>query len=229
MPILTDFQKAVAQFSDRRFLAVLVKALGLTLALFLAISLGFSWLLGLILPDQITVPFLGEITIFSSLLSFAAIPALMLLSTFLMFPVAAIFVGLFLDDVADAVDRRHYPALPKPRRLDLGEVLLDAARFAGLFLAVNAVALIIYVLSTVLAPVIFWLVNGFLIGREYFHQVACRRMPPTEAHRLRKDNWLRVWIAGVLMAVPLSIPFLNLIVPILGIATFTHQVERLRR
>jgi len=44
---------------------------------------------------------------------------------------------------------------------------------------------------------------------------------------LRKRHWLRVWAAGTLMAIPLSIPLVNLLIPILGVATFTHQFHRL--
>ena len=36
-----------------------------------------------------------------------------------------------------------------------------------------------------------------------------------------------IWIAGVLMALPLTVPILNLFVPILGAATFTHLYHRL--
>ena len=229
MPILNDFTKSLAQFLDPAFWGVVVKALALTILLLLAVGIGAGALVNLLLPDVVTIPFFGEITIFDNLASIAAVGSIFLLSGFLMFPVAAVFVGLFLDQIADAVDARHYPDLPKLRSRSIDETLRDAARFAGVFLLVNGVALIIYLVSTLLAPVIFWLVNGYLIGREYFHQVACRRMEPGKAHALRQRYWFRVWAAGVLMAVPLSIPGINLIVPILGVATFTHQVQRLRQ
>ena len=35
------------------------------------------------------------------------------------------------------------------------------------------------------------------------------------------------WLAGTLMAAPLSIPLVNLLVPVLGVATFTHLFHRL--
>ena len=78
-----------------------------------------------------------------------------------------------------------------------------------------------------LAPFVFWLVNGFLLGREYFQLVAVRRMPVAEAAALRRRHAGRLWLAGVLMAVPLSVPVLNLVVPIVEVAVFTHQFHRL--
>jgi uncharacterized protein involved in cysteine biosynthesis len=40
---------------------------------------------------------------------------------------------------------------------------------------------------------------------------------------------MRVWLAGALMAAPLSIPLLGLVIPVLGVATFTHMHHRLTR
>ena len=47
------------------------------------------------------------------------------------------------------------------------------------------------------------------------------------AKALRQKHFLTIWAAGVLMAMPLSVPLLNLVVPILGAATFTHIYHRL--
>jgi uncharacterized protein involved in cysteine biosynthesis len=76
---------------------------------------------------------------------------------------------------------------------------------------------------------VFWLVNGYLLGREYFQLVAMRRLGAAGAANLRRHFGPRIWLAGVLMAVPLSVPVLNLIVPVIGVAVFTHQFHRLAR
>ena len=78
-----------------------------------------------------------------------------------------------------------------------------------------------------LAPFVFWLVNGFLLGREYFALVARRRLGPEAAAELGRRHAGRIWLAGTAMAVPLSVPVLNLVVPILGVAVFTHQFHRM--
>ncbi len=62
-------------------------------------------------PDALTLPWVGEVSGMSTLLSFASIAFMLVLSVFLMVPVASAFTGLFLDDVADAVEARHYPHL----------------------------------------------------------------------------------------------------------------------
>ena len=134
---------------------------------------------------------------------------------------------IFLDEIADAVERRHYPARLGTAKGGLVSDLLDALRFMGVVIGVNVVALIVYIFSGPLAPIVFYAVNGYLLGREYFELVAVRHMPSAEARALRKRHWVRIWLAGVLMAIPLTIPVMNLIVPVLGVAVITHQFHRL--
>ena len=79
-----------------------------------------------------------------------------------------------------------------------------------------------YVFSGPFAPLLFWGLNGWLLGREYFTLVAMRRVGRAAAKNLRGQHAGRIWLAGTLMAAPLSIPLVNLAVPVLGVATFTH-------
>jgi uncharacterized protein involved in cysteine biosynthesis len=44
---------------------------------------------------------------------------------------------------------------------------------------------------------------------------------------MRRRHLGRIWLAGTAMAVPLSVPLLNLVVPVIGVAVFTHQFQRL--
>jgi CysZ protein len=90
-------------------------------------------------------------------------------------------------------------------------------------------ALVLYVVFTPLAPILFWVVNGVLLGREYAQLVALRRSDAAGAAAFRKRHRPTIFAAGVLMAVPLTIPVVNLLVPILGAATFTHLYHRLTR
>ncbi|WP_212525080.1 EI24 domain-containing protein [Actibacterium sp. MT2.3-13A] len=225
--IVTDFLKALAQLSDRRFRRVLWLGLGLTVALLFGMTVVFAGLVGWLAPDTLALPGLGDITWVGDVFSVAVIAAMLVLSVFLMVPVASAFTGLFLEDVAQAVEDRHYPGLPPAPRIGLYETLKDSVNFFGVLVAVNALALLLYFPLGPLAPVMFWAVNGYLLGREYFQMVAMRRLGRKGAADLRRRHWGRVWLAGTLMAVPLSVPLVNLLIPILGAATFTHQFHRL--
>lgn len=225
--IFDDFQKAVAQLGDRRFRRVLLRALGLTLLLLGPFVFGFTSFVSMILPDTLSLPWIGEITIINGLVSGLSLVVFLFLSMFLMIPVATVFVGIFVEEIAEAVEQKHYPHLPAIGRMSLWGAVIDALKFLCLLIIVNILALIIYFTSTLLAPVIFWLVNGFLLGREYFQLVAARRVGSKAAKTLRRKHFFAIWFAGILMAIPLSIPLVNLLVPILGVATFTHQFHRL--
>ena len=227
--IPSAFLKALGQLTDRRFLGVLALGVGLTLLLLVGFYLGFVTVLGWILPDSFTLPWIGEITWAETALSWAAVPVFLLLSAVLMVPVASAFMGLFLERVADAVEDVHYPGLPQARSVGILEGLGDAARFLGLVIAVNAMALIAYLIFAPVAPILFWVVNGILLGREYGQLVALRRTDAAGARAFRKANSGTLFAAGVLMAVPLTIPVVNLLVPILGAATFTHLYHMLSR
>ena len=226
--MFTDFFRAVGQLTDRRFRRVLLLGVGLTLVLLIAVSVLFAWGIGWLIPDNMSMPFLGEITWVGGFASWAAFGLMLFLSVFLMVPVASAFTGLYLEDVADAVEDMHYPHLPDdvtpPRFWDaLGESL----KFFGVMVGVNLLALVLFFFVGPFAPVLFWAVNGYLLGREYFQMAAARRLGRVEATRLRQRHAGQIWLAGTLMAMPLSIPIVNLIIPILGAATFTHMFHRL--
>lgn len=227
--ILGDFLKALGQVGDPRFRRVLGLGIGLTLALLFAAYAILATVLNIFLPDTITLPLIGAVTWVDDLLSWASILLMIALSVFLMVPVASAFTGLFLDQVADAVEDRHYPTLPAARAVPLLEGLRDAVGFLGIIVAANLVALVAYVFVTPAAPFIFWALNGYLLGREYFQLVAMRRVGRAEAKAAFRRHAGSVWLAGGLMAVPLTVPIVNLLVPVLGVATFTHLYHRLER
>jgi uncharacterized protein involved in cysteine biosynthesis len=152
---------------------------------------------------------------------------MLILSAFLMFPVAAMFVNLYLDEIADAVEARHYPEMPPVRGMSVVAELTGAARFGLLVLGANILAIVLYLISGPFAPLVFWSLNGYLFGREYFELVARRRLDPAAVERLRRAHRLGIWAAGTLMAVPLSIPLVNLVMPLLGVAAYTHMFHRL--
>ncbi len=227
MSLLADLGRALAQLGDPRFLRVVLRALAATLVALAVVSAAVLVLVGWAVPDSVTLPWIGQVGFVEDLAFGAAVVAMLALSVVLMVPVAAGVVGFFLEGVAAAVEERHYPALPPARGMSVGEQMSDGLRFFGLVVVANLFALVIYVAVTPLAPVIFWLVNGFLLGREYFQLVAARRIGRAAAARLARAHRLRLWLAGTAMAVPLSVPVLNLVVPLVGVAVFTHQFHRL--
>lgn len=220
--IFRAFGLAVSQLSDARFRRVFFMGIVLALVLLIGATAGFAWLIDYVTPEQAWLPILGEVRWLDDLFSWGAAFLLAFLSIFLMVPVASAITSMFLDDVADAVETLHYPALPRPSPVPFGEALRDTVNFLGVLIGANILALLVYLFFPPLAPVIFWALNGFLLGREYFTMAAQRRMSRADAKALRSQHVVTIWVAGCLMAVSLTVPLLNLLVPILGAATFTH-------
>ena len=192
-----------------------------------AVYAGFLVLINSFVPGTIDLIFVGPITGIDALLGWGSLFLMLGLSVFLMVPVASAFSGLFLEDIADAVEDRHYPGLPPVTPVRLGDSLVDSLNFLGLVIAANVLALVLYIFAGPFIPVVFWAVNGWLLGREYFTLVATRRIGREGAKALRAQNSGRIWLAGILMAAPLSVPLVNLVIPVLGVATFTHLFHRM--
>ncbi|PCD76163.1 EI24 domain-containing protein [Pseudothioclava arenosa] len=227
--IFTAFLRAIDDLFERRALSVLLKGVGLALALLIAIFVVVAQVIGWLVPDQFTLPFIGTIDWIDSVLSWGAVVLMILLSPFLMAPVASAFIGLFIEEVADAVEERHYPGLPALADKPLAQSMEEALRFFGVVIAANLAALMLMLVPLFwpFAPLIFGGVNGYLLGREYFQMVAARRRNPEAVAAMFARHKGTIIAAGVLMALPLSIPGVNLLVPVLGAATFTHLYHAL--
>ncbi|MEQ8896549.1 MAG: EI24 domain-containing protein [Roseovarius sp.] len=225
--IFSSFFKALGQLGDPRFRKVLFLGIGLTFALLIATYAGLLFIVEWLTGDTTDLPLVGEVTWVGDLLSFGSFIFMVVLSAVLMIPVASAITSMFLDEVAQAVEDRHYPRLPPARRTPFAEALKDTINFLGIIIAANLLAFVLYVFFTPAAPFIFYAMNGYLLGMEYFTLVAIRRVGRQEAKTLRRRHLTTIWLAGILMALPLSIPLINLIIPILGAATFTHIYHRL--
>lgn len=227
MIILNAFFAALGQIGDPRFRAVLLRGIGLSILLLIIACAGAIWLINILAEQELSLPFVGAVPWLNDVLNYSGIFLVLILPIFLMVPVASAITSMYLDEVAQAVEDKHYPALPPVPRVPIGDAILDSLGFLGVLIVANLLALILYALFTPLAPFIFWGMNGFLLGREYFTLAAMRRHGRDGARQLREKHSGIVWIAGTLMAIPLSIPLVNLLIPIIGAATFTHLYHAL--
>ncbi len=166
------------------------------------------------------------------LVDIAAIGAIALASFFLFPAVMVSIMAMLLDDIAQAVERRYYPDLPPAREQPISEMLLGNIIFVLVTLILNLLVLPLYLVLIWIPPlnlVLFYLLNGYLLGREYFEMVAVRRLDLAETKRLRRDNRGRVILAGAVITFLLTIPLVNLITPIIATAFMLHVFEGLRR
>jgi uncharacterized protein involved in cysteine biosynthesis len=148
-----------------------------------------------------------------------------------MFPgVATLVLSFLLDDIARAVDAKYYPQLGPPRRQGWIELAWGSLRFALVSIVANLLALPIYLVLLIFGIGIglFYVVNAYLLSREYFELVAGRRLAPAKADALRRAHAGRLWLMGLIIALLSTVPGINLIAPLLAAAAMLHEVEALR-
>ena len=70
--------------------------------------------------------------------------------------------------------------------------------------------------------VVFYLLNGYLLGREYFEMVAIRRCDAAAMRATRRAHSGPLMGAGLITTLLLSLPLVNLIAPIVAAAAMVH-------
>jgi len=216
--------KSLGQFDDPRVRAVVWKSLAGALLSFAILAVLF-WYLGGWMASGLAH--------WVDWVAHAGTILLTLVLVWFLFPVAVTAVAsLFLDEVAAAVEARYYPGRPAPRSQTLATQLLGTLRFAAVAIFLNLVLVPIYLILLIFPPlylVVFYAVNGYLLGREYFELVAYRRLEEREADELRRACRGRVMMAGVVMTFMLTIPVFNLVAPIAATAFAVHLFEAIRK
>ena len=232
---MLDDIKAFAQIFAPPLRAVLWKSIGLALLLIIALAVvlerGIVWLVGLGSMSAETA--LGPhahfpVDAIAWLLSLMAGFGIVAGSVMLMPAVTAFVASFFADEIAEQVERTHYPADPPGKALSLGQAMLQGGKTALLALAVYVCA-VPFLLIAGLGAILFFLATAWLLGWEYFGLAAMRFRPPAEAKALRRQHAASVFIGGMLIALFVSIPVLNLATPLFATALMVHMHKRLSR
>ncbi|MFB9979008.1 sulfate transporter family protein [Mesorhizobium kowhaii] len=212
---------AAGQLFSSEFRSVFIKTLGLTLLALVALWFGLTSLV-----EWLALPWLQ--TLLHGMPSWAGwlggiITAIALAfgMALLIAPVTAIVAGLFLDDIAEVVERIDYPGDPAGRAMPALRLLVLSARFLGVVILGNIVALLLLLVPGVNIAA-FFIVNGYLLGREFFEFAAMRFRPEEEARALRRHYAGTVFLAGLVISAFLAVPLLNLVTPLFAAALMVH-------
>lgn len=152
--------------------------------------------------------------------------AVAIIGSYLLFPaIVTTVMGFLSDKIALAVEEEYYPNRIGNRKVPVLEIVSGALKLALLIIFINLIALIPYLIllfTGIGAFLLFVVVNGFLLGREYFEMVAVRHMPMREVVRMRKLYGGKIFFAGAVIAAMFAVPLLNLLAPIIATAMMTH-------
>lgn len=153
---------------------------------------------------------------------------LALLMALLVAPITAMIGGYFMDDAAEIIEKSDYPQDPVGQAMSLGRSLIISVKFLGLSLVGNLLAFILYFVPGI-NLIAFYIINGYLLGREYFEFAACRLRREEDARAFYKKNALTVFGGGLVIAFFVSVPLLNLLTPLFAAAMMTYLHKSLSK
>ena len=221
--IFNSASTAFSQLFSPSFRTVLWKSLGLTIALLIGLWFAFD-----LAYSSFLLPMIGIESWMASILAWLLGAGLVLGLGFLIAPVTSIFGGFFIDDIAEAVEQKHYPNDPAGQPLETSKAALLSLKFTLLVISTNLLALLLLLVPGV-NLMVFFVANGYLLGREYFQFAALRFMSPSDADNLRHRNKGIVFVAGLVIAGFLTIPLLNLLTPLFAAAFMMHVFKKLEQ
>jgi CysZ protein len=224
--MLHAFALALRQLADPALRRIWLKSLAVTLLAFAVLGAGLwaaaDWALAQ--AGLAEARFAGAEGL-RGVLAFAGA----VLGAWLLWRIVALAVlQFFADDVVAAVEARHYPHhAAMARKLGWREELARGLGGAGRALLWNLAAVpvaLVLLVTGIGAPLVFWLVNAVLLGRELQDMVWLRHRPTPETPS-PLGGGKRVVLGGVVTAL-LTVPFVNFLAPFLGAAAATHLIHR---
>lgn len=139
--------------------------------------------------------------------------------------IAQNIAAFYFERIIGAVEAKRYPDLPPAKGTSIATDISAMLRFTGVLVLWNIVAIPFYFIP-IINIVVFYLLNGYLFGREYAEAVAFRRLPPAEVKAWRARHRVTLLVAGALITLAMSIPVVNLAAPVLAAAFMTHIYHR---
>jgi CysZ protein len=225
--------KALRQMFSPPFRTVLFKSMGLAIAVLVVLVIvlfrlfewlsgtGTEWLEGTIGPAAH-----GSLAVLGWIIAFALGLGLFAGAVLLMPAVTALVASFFADEIAELVERSHYPADSPGVAPSLWLAVREGIKTALLAIAIYLCALP-FLLFAGAGAVLFFVATAWLLGREYFELAAMRFHPVAAAKALRRRHGATVFTAGLFIAGFVSIPILNLATPLFGTALMVHMHKRL--
>ena len=225
--------KALSQTVSPPMRSILWRSIGMALVLIVVLAIGLqrllSWLAtsGEVWAEAALGPrFQTPLDILAWIVSIAAGLGIVVGAVFLMPAITSLVASFFVDEVADHVEREHYPAERPGTALPLSIAIPQGIKTALLTIVVYLIALP-FVLFAGAGFIIFFIATAWLLGREYFELAAMRFRSPREAKAMRKDNSGTVFAAGLFISAFVSIPVVNLATPVFAMAFMVHVHKRL--
>lgn len=128
--------------------------------------------------------------------------------------------SLFQESVIQRVERLEYPQSHRNVTFGFWPELWHDIKFTAEAIGWNILVLPCYFLG--IGFLVSILLNGYLLGREFFESAAGYHLGKTGARILGKHHWKSIYIGGLTITVLSLIPLINLFVPIFAVVWMVH-------
>ena len=136
-----------------------------------------------------------------------------------------ILISFFDDQIANIIEREDYPHL-KPPEPPFWPTVMHDITFSIKAIVLNILCLALWLIPPVYI-VVYYGMNGYLLGMQFFRMIAGRRVSVAEANVLKKKAHYSILMIGVSISFFSTVPFLNLAAPLIGIAAMVHLFQSL--
>ena len=221
--LITAIERTAAQMFERSFLKVFLFGM-------------FTTVGAILLSYLISNELMKEMPLYSSdwqwwqdivndMIGFVLNTAFIFLIFLFFAPISTIFIAIFLDDIIDCVEEKYYPENKAGKRLGVAHLAFLALRIMFFIIVLNILMLPLYVLLfwiPFVPLVLFYILNGYLLGWGYYEMVAVRHLGIKQAGVHRKSIRGVILTAGLIMTFLFMIPIVQFTIPILGAALICH-------
>jgi uncharacterized protein involved in cysteine biosynthesis len=130
-------------------------------------------------------------------------------------------MNFFAEDIATQIEKIHYPELENPRKIPFLESLISALKFFAKSLFLNIFLLIILFIPLI-GIFAYYLINGYLISREYFETIALRRISIKQINQNFAKKRFKYICCGAFITFLMNLPIINILSPIIAISMIVH-------
>lgn len=229
------FRAAIDAIDDLRAPGIprlFFSCLGLTLLASMAcIGLGF-WVFETfvvpVLPSEQDVAS-GMLYPLMNFFLYSLVIGVLLLPVLVLFWSLLIFIASFFDEyIAEKIEQYRYPKLAMGNSHPFWQEFRKDIWFTLKVLGANLLLILIPVFWP-FWPLLFPLMNGYMLGRYFFRMAGARHSSKEEADALAKKHKGKITLAGLGIVIASGIPILQLVVPFWGVAMMVHLYHLIAR
>jgi uncharacterized protein involved in cysteine biosynthesis len=139
-----------------------------------------------------------------------------------LFPILTpVIASFFVEKVVTKIEESNYKGSVARVSNNGSKTFFEAIKFTFIMLILNILCLPFYFIPVVNIAV-YYLLNSYLISREFFDMASASYLEPKDAKTLRKANRFSFIGLGFVIILINNIPVINLLAPIIAITLMTH-------